>query len=282
MITYTTYNHYIISDEDRKLKFINSYYINSEIIQEPSQQLQEWITKFSNNRLRKNAKIPQEYTNRINTFEQWKNNMDPEELKVHSNRVLFEHRFDAVEQLPSLINGSIYYAAQYEKEKCNCKWTKGLIEKKKCIDCVESLTVYQSDEFFLRLTNVFSSFEDITLDEIQDTYILFGKNYEASRDAIMAEHDIEESQLPAEVIDIEDVTDIEVVVGSKRNREVYDEQETVEPPQKIAAIEGLEKEFRECIQRALYYSAVDEKIKQFKNTIFVDEGAYQANPFAFV
>jgi hypothetical protein len=251
-------------------------------MKEPSQKLKEWIYKYTNNRLRKNAKIPQEFTDRINTFEQWKNNMDPEELKVYSNRVLFEHRFDAIEQLPSLINGSVYYAAQYEKEKCNCKWTKGLIEKKKCASCFESLTVYQSDEFCLRLVNVFGAFEDIALDEIYETYIVFGKNYEAAREAIMAEHEIEESQLPVEAIDIEDVTDIEVVVGSKRNREVYVEQENMEPPQKIAAIEGLEKEFRECIQRALYYSAVDEKIKQFKNTIFVDEGAYQANPFAFV
>lgn len=285
----TEYSHWTIRKQDRILDYKRSYFIESTIMPEPSNSLNQWIEKYKFKRMRINARIPKEFTDRRNIFKQWKKDIDPEEFKIRSNSVLFKSReknkdaFTA-DKYPHLSIDRVYYAKQYSKSKCGC--TNHTLLKCECPKCIMDLSIYSNDQYYCRLVKLFEKFESVKLEEIHEWYIACSKNYESTKETIMADHDIEDSQLPVDAVDVDDISLIEQVeepiIGSKRSREVYEQPELVEPLPKVAAIDGLDREFYECLQRALFYGAINEKAENLKDTVFIDEDAYQANPFAFI
>lgn len=294
MTSHTEYCHWKIGRNTRVLDFQNTYFISSDIMPEQSKQLGDWIEKYKYKRLRINARIPKEYTDRLNAYKNWKKNTSPEEFAICSNSVLFklrERNMNPVDNFPDLEIDRIYYAKQFEKEKCGCKYTRGTLAKWECPECVQQLSIYSSDERYCRLVKLFEEIEAVKIDEINESYIVCGKEYAPTKNTLMAEYDIDDSQLPNDIDLVELDVDTEIaeepITGSKRNRE--------EAEIEIIDLDHLEQEhvpahaipfdapnFNIDLINALLFAGVNQNRKKFKNAKFVDEADYQANPFAFI
>lgn len=231
MKNYNLFQHYEINPENRTLEYKNKYYIRKDVMPEISEELEKWIWNWYGNgkKLRKNAKIPKEFTHRNQIFEDWKKNVSEEDLVDFTNQHLLRAYLAEItygvktgcDFFQDLKKERIYYAQQYEKEKCTCKYSRGK-KKFECRQCILSLSIYENDENFKRLIRLFEKNEDIVFEEVADWYIVCNKNYDSAKDTIMADHDIEDSQIQEEIPLIEDdlVEIIEKpITGSKRTRE---------------------------------------------------------------
>ena len=248
-------------------------------MQEPSKQYSDWIEKYQHTRLRKNAKIPKEHSERLKIFYDWKNSISQEEFNIASNKVLFEFRLknqNPIEHFPHLNIERIYYAKQFEKDKCGCKFTNRVLAKWECPGCVYNLSIYENDQYYARLVKLFKKFEDIKIEEINEWYIACNKSYDATKDTIMADHDIDDSQLPEDIHSVEideelgeEIIEEPAITGSKRTREEaqmelidLDLLEEDSGPSLIASFDAAN--FNSELINALIFAGAEQNRKKFK------------------
>lgn len=292
----TEYKYYKICKKDRELFFRGTYYINPGTMPQQSKELTLWFEKYQGKKLRKNARIPKEYTERLTIYKNWKKSISPEEFELRSNTVLFEFHLrnrNPIAHFPDLETHRVYYAKQFEKDKCSCKYTHSLKAKWECRTCVGKLSIYSSDENYNRLVKLFENIESVKIEEINEWYIVCNKEYGPTKNTIMSDHDLDDSQLPNDVDSVDLAEDEEVeavetpVVGTKRTREEAEielvdldllEQES--RPSLIATFDP--SNFNAQLISALIFAGADQNRKKYKNSKFVDEGEYQNNPFLFI
>lgn len=254
--------------------------------------LTTWLEKNQNMKIRKNARIPKDFEQRRQIYKLWKKNVDPEELRIRSDGCLY-NLWDKSEipkvRHPECEKNRIYYAEQYEKD--SCPHYIRLYKKLDCEICVATLSIYSTDKHYPHLVNMFSKVERVKLEVLNDWYIVSSKNVELAKDLIMDDLDVEPSELVASAVDVEEEEDIveTPIVGNKRARVEVPQPENIvdldllEPPAKVVAIpENGPADFHEALIRAIFFRNISEKAKSLKPVAFVDEEAYQQNPFAFL
>lgn len=107
----------------------------------------------------------------------------------------------------------IYKASEYICGTCTCPKVlncyKAITPKSDCIFCIQRLTIYEDDKYYNRLKEMFCYYpHKVPAQVIQQTYIVCGKNFELTKDTIMADYEINES----DVIDkAEEYDEVEIV-----------------------------------------------------------------------
>ena len=95
---------------------------------------------------------------------------------------------------------------------CTCKgkseYYKRNVLKVCCIKCISRATIYSDDKYYSRLLKIFNSVQQVPTNAIQEYYIMFGKNFEATKENIIAEFDLNESDICDE---IEKYDEVEIV-----------------------------------------------------------------------
>ncbi len=140
---------------------------------------------------------------------------------------------------------------------------------------------------------MFEKFNQVTIESIQENYIICGKNLEMTKSVIIDEYDIDETQVidqieqydEVEIIDEPQVTPILPIVEDlsplplpvkltgKRSRDIYEIDEPVieEPPRKIPT--NLSDETRAVLYafgvtlKKMIYDDITESRKLYRNRI---------------
>ena len=291
------YQHYKMNKTTRELVFKGTYCITPGVMPKQSTRLTLWFEKYQWKKLRKNARIPDEYHKRLDIYKNWKKSISPEEFELRKNPVLFKFHIKnkkPIAWFPDAEIDRVYYAKQFEKDKCGCKHTSSMKAKWECQTCVKKLSIYSSDKNYNRLVKLFENVESVKIEEINEWYIVCNKEYGPTKNTIMSDHDLDDSQLPNDVDSVnlaedeEEVGTVETpVVGTKRTREEaeieivdLDLLEEQSRPSSIATFDPAN--FNAQLISALIFAGANQNRKKFKNTKFVDETEYQNNPFLFI
>lgn len=103
----------------------------------------------------------------------------------------------------------LYQAKEYIVGTCCCSRHLNIFKgpKSDCIYCIQRFTIYADDKYYNRLVEMFLPLR-VREEKIQELYIMFGKDFSATKEAIKDEHEIEES----EIIDkIQEYDEVEIV-----------------------------------------------------------------------
>lgn len=120
----------------------------------------------------------------------------------------------------------IYFAEHYVEGKCQCSKSKnkasGYVNKSSCELCLEKYKIFVDDKFYPRLVHMFTPHR-VFVPEIQDTYIVCGKNFQLTKETLMNDRQIHESELKDLEIKYEDVEIVEAPEKINFAEPIYDE-----------------------------------------------------------